>query len=42
MIPLWYSPVARIAHRADLTHPERLPLYGDWTGFLPDVWWQER
>ncbi len=42
VIPLWYSPVARIAHRADLTHPERLPLYGDWTGFLPDVWWQER
>ncbi|TYO91643.1 peptide/nickel transport system substrate-binding protein [Oceanicella actignis] len=41
VIPLWRSPVSRLAHRADLRHPERLPLYGDWTGFLPDVWWQE-
>ena len=19
----------------------RLPMYGDWIGFLPDVWWYE-
>jgi peptide/nickel transport system substrate-binding protein len=40
MIPLWYAPVSRLAHEAGLRYPERLPLYGDWTGFLPDVWWR--
>lgn len=38
-IPLWYSPVSRLAVDARLRHPERLPIYGDWTGFLPEVWW---
>jgi len=19
--------------------PKKLPMYGDWSGFLPDVWW---
>ena len=28
-----------IAHKADLKHPERLPVYGDWIGWLPEVWW---
>lgn len=41
VIPLWHAPVSRIAHRADLRHPDRPPLYGDWTGWLPDVWWRE-
>ncbi len=41
MIPVWYSPVSRLAHRANLKYPATLPLYGDWTGFLPDVWWVE-
>jgi peptide/nickel transport system substrate-binding protein len=39
VIPVWFSPVGRIAHVRELRHPERLPLYGDWTGFQPDVWW---
>lgn len=39
VIPLWYFDVSRIAHRRELRHSERLPVYGDWTGFLPDVWW---
>ena len=33
--------VSRIAHAADLRYPERLPVYGDWLGFQPDVWWSE-
>lgn len=41
VIPFWYSDVSRVAHKAVLHHPERLPLYGDWLGFLPDVWWFE-
>ncbi len=40
VIPFWYTPASRIAHDADLVFPERTPLYGDWTGFLPDVWWR--
>lgn len=39
VIPFWFADRARIAHAAGLRHPERLPLYGDWPGFLPDVWW---
>ncbi len=41
VIPVWYSPVSRLAHSRHLRHPDRLPLYGDWPGFLPDVWWYE-
>jgi peptide/nickel transport system substrate-binding protein len=40
LVPLWYAPTSRLAHEATLAHPVRLPLYGDWTGFLPEVWWR--
>jgi peptide/nickel transport system substrate-binding protein len=33
--------VSRIAHAAQLKYPESLPVYGDWLGFQPDVWWWE-
>lgn len=41
VIPIWYSDVSRLAYSANLKYPERIPLYGDWTGFLPDTWWYE-
>lgn len=41
VIPIWYSDVSRLAYSANLKYPEKLPLYGDWTGFLPDTWWYE-
>jgi peptide/nickel transport system substrate-binding protein len=41
VIPVWYSKVSRMAHSKHLHHPERLPLYGDWPGFQPEVWWYE-
>ncbi|MGL4236345.1 extracellular solute-binding protein [Tabrizicola sp.] len=41
VIPIWYSDVSRLAYSADLKYPEKIPLYGDWTGFLPDTWWYE-
>jgi peptide/nickel transport system substrate-binding protein len=41
VIPIWYSDLSRLAYSADLKYPEKLPLYGDWTGFLPDTWWYE-
>ncbi|NHB77301.1 extracellular solute-binding protein [Rhodobacter calidifons] len=40
VIPIWYSDRSRLAYSAKLRYPERIPLYGDWTGFLPDTWWQ--
>jgi peptide/nickel transport system substrate-binding protein len=42
VVPMWYSSVSRLAHRKELKFPARLPLYGDWTGFQPDVWWHEQ
>ncbi|MEO1611053.1 MAG: ABC transporter substrate-binding protein, partial [Pseudomonadota bacterium] len=42
VIPFWYAETSRIAHDERLRFPERTPLYGDWLGFLPDVWWVER
>lgn len=41
VIPVWYSRVSRMAHSKHLHHPDRIPLYGDWPGFQPEVWWYE-
>ncbi len=41
VIPAWYSDHSRIAHRKELKYPGILPVYGDWIGFMPDVWWYE-
>ena len=41
VIPIWHQPESYLAHKASLHHPERLPIYGDWLGFQPDVWWVE-
>ena len=41
VVPIWYTPVSRIAHVKELRYPEALPMYGDWIGFQPDVWWYE-
>lgn len=41
VIPVSYSPVSRLAHRADLAFPATLPIYGDWPGFMPSTWWSK-
>ncbi len=41
VIPIWFSKTGKIAHSAHLHYPERIPLYGDWPGFQPEVWWYE-
>jgi len=41
VIPFYQNKVARIAHVKELKYPETLPIYGDWIGFQPDVWWYE-
>lgn len=40
VIPVSYSQISRLAHRADLHYPEKTPLYGDWPGFMPETWWR--
>jgi peptide/nickel transport system substrate-binding protein len=42
VVPIWYSDVSRIAHAKQLHYPDRLPIYGDWLGFQPDVWWYQK
>ncbi|WP_068114723.1 extracellular solute-binding protein [Tropicimonas marinistellae] len=42
VVPIWFSPVGRLAHQASLKFPEgKTQIYGDWIGFQPDVWWVE-
>ena len=41
VVPFGYDNISRLAHDSSLKFPNRLPMYGDWTGFLPDVWWVE-
>ena len=41
VVPFWFSDRARIAHASELRFPDELPIYGDWIGFQPDVWWWE-
>ncbi len=41
VVPFWFTDRARIAHARELRFSERLPIYGDWIGFQPDVWWWE-
>ncbi len=41
VIPFWYAEKSRLAHRKELKFPEKLPLYGDWLGFQPEVWWYQ-
>lgn len=40
-IPLYQWPYSNVAHAKELTFPDTLPIYGDWLGFLPEVWWWE-
>ena len=41
VIPIHTSSFSRLAHVKEIKYPDRLPMYGDWIGFLPDVWWYE-
>ncbi len=41
VIPFWYRDISTIAHDKALKYPETLPMYGDWLGFLPEVWWSD-
>jgi peptide/nickel transport system substrate-binding protein len=42
VVPFWFSEVSFIAYKSDLAYPETLPVYGDWIGWLPEVWWHKQ
>ena len=42
VVPFWHNPVSRLAHNAELRYPEAIPIYGDWIGWQPEVWWVEQ
>lgn len=39
VIPIYQWNISRIAHSKNLHYPKDLPLFGDWPGWQPDVWW---
>ncbi|MGV6839042.1 MAG: extracellular solute-binding protein [Planktomarina sp.] len=41
VIPIHSNTISRIAHDSKLRFPDHLPMYGDYIGFAPDVWWVE-
>jgi len=41
VIPIYQWNISRIAHVKELQFPETLPIFGDWPGWQPDVWWYE-
>jgi peptide/nickel transport system substrate-binding protein len=41
VIPIWSFDKGRIAHVKELHFPDVLPIYGDRTGFMPEVWWYQ-
>ncbi|MEL6610185.1 MAG: ABC transporter substrate-binding protein, partial [Pseudomonadota bacterium] len=42
VIPIYQYTASRLAHDAALRFDAgNLPMYGDWIGFQPDVWWYE-
>lgn len=39
VIPVYQWNISRVAHVKELTYPDSLPIYGDWIGWQPNVWW---
>ncbi|WP_368188324.1 extracellular solute-binding protein [Aestuariibius sp. HNIBRBA575] len=41
VIPIYQWNISRIGHARQLHYPETMPIFGDWPGWQPDVWWWE-
>ncbi|WP_439154686.1 extracellular solute-binding protein [Yoonia sp.] len=39
VIPIYQWNISRIAHSKNLHYPDTIPIFGDWPGWQPDVWW---
>ncbi|WP_245883707.1 extracellular solute-binding protein [Hasllibacter halocynthiae] len=38
-VPVWQWNISRLAYYDTVAHPDYVPIYGDWIGWQPDVWW---
>ena len=41
VIPVYQWNVSFLAHAKQLKYPSVIPMYGDWIGWQPDVWWYQ-
>ena len=41
VIPFWSYTEGRIAHVKEMKYPDTLPIYGDGSQWMPEVWWWE-
>lgn len=41
VIPIYQWNISRLAHTKELKYPDTMPIFGDWPGWQPDVWWYE-
>lgn len=41
VVPFGFPDKSYVAYDARLAYPEHLPVYGDWIGWLPEVWWKK-
>ena len=41
VVPFHHNPISRLAFNRELEYPDYIPIYGDWIGWQPDVWWVE-
>ncbi|MDX8353638.1 extracellular solute-binding protein [Cognatiyoonia sp. IB215182] len=39
VIPIYQWNISRVAHAKELQYPDYIPIFGDWPGWQPDVWW---
>lgn len=42
VVPFGFQDRSLIAYRSEFHHPDALPVYGDWIGWLPEVWWLQK
>jgi len=41
VIPIYQWNISRVAHAKELQYPDYIPIFGDWPGWQPDVWWYQ-
>ena len=41
VIPIYQWNISRIAQAKELRRPDYVPIFGDWPGWQPEVWWYE-
>lgn len=41
VIPVGFDNLSHVAHAKQLNFPKTVPMYGDYLGFQPEIWWWE-